>query len=381
MENVSSNTKPIKVLFVIDSFRMGGAEKITASLLTRFDQNNIVPVLCTLNNKDESPKLLEPVHQAKIATHNLGITRLISRKVIHKLRKIIQDEKIQLIHAQLQDSNILSAIAGKFSGIPVISTRHLIGDPDNTWRLKLRNWLERFLTRTCMAYLIGVSDSARENYIHLSGISPHKSGTIYNGIDIDRFHEPIKTRELKKELGISENTPIIALVSVLRPGKGHHTAIKAMGFINNAHLLIVGNGPPTFTSNLKKFAYDLRERIHFLGEQLDIPEILANCDLVILPSEYEALPTVLIEAGAAVKPAITCNVGGCSEVIQDGETGFLIQPNDHQELANKVIFLLSNESLSKHMAQKAYINVKNKFSVTRQIRELSELYIKLLDAK
>lgn len=364
---------PLRVLFVIDSFRMGGAERITAALLPQLDRTHITPVLCTLNRKDESP-LLEKISVLEIPTFNLGARRLLDFRAFRNLMRLLRNQQVELIHAQLQDATIMAAAAGFLTRIPVVATRHLVDDDTSTQRRKLRNRLERFVARNMLARLIAVSEAVRIQYLADASLSPQICRTIYNGIELQNYFETADKSVQCRKTGLPEDAPLIVMVGVIRPGKGQKTAIEAMNLIPGAHLLLVGDGDPHLLTILKQKAADQLQRIHFLGERTDIPDILAASHILILPSESEALPTVLIEAGAAALPSVASDVGGCREIIEHGKTGFLIPPADPVALAEAVNALLGDATLARSMGGAARDLVTRRFSLQRQAAELTALY-------
>src|SRR5260370_11252663 len=157
--------RPIHVLFLIDSFQMGGAERITAALLPYLDRSRVTPVVCTLRARGDSPL----AHQlGDVRRLDLGAKRMLDLAAFRRLLRVLRDEQIDLIHAQLQYSTILAVPATKLTGIPVVVTRHLIGADEGNSRKRVRNEIQRFTIPAGARRVITVSDAARDHYARLA---------------------------------------------------------------------------------------------------------------------------------------------------------------------------------------------------------------------
>ncbi len=368
---IKSLDRPIRVLLLIDSFRMGGAERITVDLLPHFDRIRVTPMICTLHRRRESP-LAEQI--GDIPRFDLAAKRMLDLEAFRRLVRLCKSKKIDIIHAQLQDANIMAAAVHRWTGLPAVTTRHLIGDDAQNVRRRLRNRLEHVAVRYGMSRIIAVSNATRDSYSRLTGIRLSRFRTIYNGINLGRFAFAEDKHVKRASLGLPDDGPIITFVGVMRPGKGHEVAIDAARQLQGMHLLLVGDGKPPFRSQLEEQAKGLEDRVHFLGQRMDVPEILSASDVLILPSDSEALPTVLIEAGASGLPSIATTVGGCGEVIEHGSTGILIPPQDPQSLVEAVRGLVENPLLAEQMGKAAYKRVHSLFTLPGQAAALADLY-------
>ncbi len=363
--------RPLRVLLLIDSMRMGGAERITVALLPHFDRERVTPIICTLHKRRESPLANQ---LGDVLRLDLGARRLLDPGAIRRLLQIIRTQQIDLIHAQLQDATIFGAIAHQRLGVPMIVTRHLMVDDTSTRRRLLRAVLERFVIRHTAARIITVSDAAQAAYSQAIKCPASRFQTIYNGIDLERFSPADDKTILRRNLNLPIAGPLVTMVGVIRPGKGHEVAINAARLLPDIHLLLVGDGMDKYRAELEAQARDLPDRVHLLGQRLDIPDILRASDLLILPSENEALPTVLIEAGATALPVIATQVGGVPEVVRDGETGILIPPRDPQALADAIRRLVDDPTLASALGRCAYDHVRGLFTLDHQAEATTTLY-------
>lgn len=368
-----ANKPPIRVLYLIDAMRMGGAERITVALLRHLDRSRITPIICTLNKKDESPL----VEQLGVKRYDLEAKRLLDPNAFRRLIEIIRQERIDVIHAQLQDATIFAAAAKRFTRVPVVVTRHLIDDDRKNWRRRMRNRLEQFTIHQSVEKMITVSDAAKYNYLEKTNLPHHRIETIYNGIHLDNFKPADNKNTVRQSLHLPHDKPIVTMVGVMRPGKGHAVCIEAAHRVPEARFLLVGDGE--LRPELEQQAQGLEDRIHFLGQRMDIPDILSASDIFVLPSDMEALPTVLIEAGASGLPSIASHVGGIPEIIQDGETGVIIPPRDPDALASAIKDLIHNPEKANRMGQQAYRHVHERFDLFQQVTATLNLYERLIN--
>jgi glycosyltransferase involved in cell wall biosynthesis len=201
-----------------------------------------------------------------------------------------------------------------------------------------------------------------------------------NGIDGSKFLIDIDKERKKKELGISNGGPIIGLGVRLSKQKGITYLLQAMPEIIKAYpditLVIAGEG--YYEDRLRREARDreIDKNVVFIGPRLDMPEVLKLFDLYVLPSLWEGLPIVILEAMAAGCPIVATNVGGNYMAIRNGESGSLIEPQSPSRLASEVIRLLGNDALRASYAKKGIELFKETFSVEVMTQHYQRLYLR-----
>ena len=176
---------------------------------------------------------------------------------------------------------------------------------------------------------------------------------IPNGIDLKRF-ENLPRKNIRESLGIEGNEKIVLFVGTLKPVKGVSYLIEAMNVVNNkAKLLLVGDGGER--RNLETFVKksDLQKYVNFVGKIPNdkVPEYMAASDVFVLPSLSEGFPVVVVEAMASGLPIIATDVGGLSEIVKDGENGFLVEPKNTNEIAEKILSLLEADMLRERISE------------------------------
>jgi glycosyltransferase involved in cell wall biosynthesis len=256
----------------------------------------------------------------------------------------------------------------------VVITRHLIEDDAHNWRRWMRNQLEKFVIRRTVDRIITVSEATKRAYAEMINLPESRFETIFNGIELDQFAPVEDKRAARIVLALPTDGPLIAMVGVMRPGKGQGVAIDAMQELAGMHLLLVGDGKPPYRDELEARARDLGERVYFLGQRMDVPAILAASDLLVLPSDSEALPTVLIEAGASGLPVVATNVGGIPEIIKDGDNGLLIPPQNPAALAQAIRRIIDDPDLARAMGDRGYKRARDLFTLDTQADKTVSLY-------
>jgi L-malate glycosyltransferase len=204
--------------------------------------------------------------------------------------------------------------------------------------------------------------------------------TVYNFID-DRVYYKKDSAHLRSEYGIKPEEKVIIHVSNFRKVKRVPDVIKAFDIIRKempAKLLLVGDGPEmTIVSQLVE-DLNLADYVLFLGKQENLEELYSISDLKLLLSEKESFGLVLLEAMACGVPCIGTNIGGIPEVISDGETGFICEVGNVEEIAERAIQILSDEQLHKTMAVNSIHRVKTKFNAHAIVQEYETIYKNLL---
>jgi len=299
-----------------------------------------------------------------------------------KIAKILKREKTDIIHTH----NTQPFVEGSLGSLlapnvkVIVHTDHARVFPDKK-RYMFSEWLmSHFAWR-----VVGVSDHTSQNLIKYEKISPRKIITIPNGIDGSKFDIKIDKEKKKKELGLIGFDPIIGLGVRLAEQKGITYLLKAMPrvieYFPNIALVIAGEGP--LESDLQNEAKTLgiRKNVHFVGPRLDMPELLKLFDIYILPSLWEGMPMVLLEAMAASCPILSTHVGGIPSVIRDGENGLLAKPKDSNQTSNQIIKILTNKHLSDKYSKQARQDFMSQFTAAGMASEYETLYLKSLKTK
>lgn len=205
---------------------------------------------------------------------------------------------------------------------------------------------------------------------------------IPNGIDLEKFKDLSKVT-LRKGWKIEDEEKILTFVGTLRPFKGVEYLIRAMKIIRqknaDARLMLVGNGENR--EKLEKLVKELilEEYVRFIGkvQNEEVPEYMVASDIFILPSLSEGFPVTVLEAMASGLPIIVTRVRGLQEIIKDGENGFLVEPKNPEQIAEKVLMLLEDEELRERISRnnKKRVNDYSWESIVERVEEVYQSYL------
>lgn len=368
--------KKIKLLQITHDLAIGGLQQVVVNICRSIDRDKFdVTVLCLRYMGEFVPQVEELgikvifLPQKKKGTDHFSFL---------KVAKVLKDEKIDIIHTHNTQPFIDGTLAAILAGVKaVIHTDHCRSFPD-----KRRYMFAEWLVSHYASKVVGVSDHTSDNLVKYEHISRKKIVTIPNGIDESIYDIDMNRDQKKKELGIKNNGFIIGLGVRLSKQKGITYLIQAMPEIikhfPDITLVITGDGAEK--DNLVKEAGELgvSDNIIFTGPRLDIPELLKLFDLYVLPSIFEGLPMVLLEAMAAKCPIVATDVGGNSTAIEHRKNGSLINSKDPEGFANEVVKVLGDNELKAQYIDKSYELLKNKFSARIMTNEYEKLYTEAL---
>jgi len=230
--------------------------------------------------------------------------------------------------------------------------------------------------------VITVGESTRRYMIQERRIPGDRIVTIPTGVDLKEF-DPERIREnLREELGIAKEAPVFGTVAVFRRLKGHRYLLEAtreiLRFLPAAKLILAGEGPQE--KNLLKIIEELgiRESVILPGYREDVQRVLNTLDVFVFPSLQEALGTAILEAMAMKRPVVATRVGGIPQIVEEGRSGFLVQPGDSVAISEKVVFLLRHPELGKEMGTWGRKFVEAHYDNRLMVERLIRLYHELI---
>jgi len=216
---------------------------------------------------------------------------------------------------------------------------------------------------------------------------------IPNGIDADAFAAAACRGRFRKELGLGPEDPLLVMAAQMVPWKGHRSFLQALALVRSRNPRAIGavagadlfGDHSSYPEELRKLArsLELETAVHFLGYRTDIPDLMADADLVIIPSNAEPFGRVALEAMAVGTPVVGRGTGGLPEVVEDGVTGRLTRPPEAdvpEELAELICGLLADRAGREAMGAAARARVRERFSLTRHVAEVCEVYRQVLRA-
>jgi len=369
---MKKHTVKKNVMFAIWALEPGGAEQMVISLASGLDRTRYNPIICCLNHKGRFASRLE---QGDVKVIELNKGPAIDFLIIPKLIKVMRRYKIDIVHTHLWTADFWGRIAAKLAGIPIIiSTAHNV----DIWKPKLFLWFDRVLSKSTDK-IIAVSKKVRLFYIEKAGIEKDKLITIYNGVASKKTGIEAGDRlKKRKELDLGSKDKIIAVIGRLVEQKGHIYFLEAMKKISSEipklKALIIGDGPLKNRLMDKARELGLEGKVIFTGIREDISEILPLIQFLVMPSLYEGLPIVALEAMAQGKPIIATEVGGIPEAVLHNKTGILVPPGNPSLLAESIIQLTESCELRKSFGKEAKKLVREQFDLKQMLKHTQAIY-------
>ncbi len=376
-ELVPNPQRPLNALFVITSMPVGGAETLLVNLLRRFRSSHIVPSVACL--KEKGPLGEEIAKEFKLTEH--WLQSKYDLRVLPSLANHIRKEKIDaVISVGAGDKMFWGRLAARFASVPVIcSALHSTGWPDGVGRMN------RWLTPITDAF-IAVAKQHGQFLVNFEKFPASKVAVIPNGVDTHRFRPNHESKtQVRKELGLAPDTPLVGIVAALRPEKNHalflNAASRVIKKIPNAHFVIVGDGPERNNIERTIAALSLGESVTLLGTRSDTPSLLAAMDVFALTSHNEASPVSILEALSCGVPVVSTRVGSVVESVHDQWNGFTVEPGDVDAVAERVQYLLMNKETAETMGNNGREHVQTHGSLETMVRMYEHLIHSIFDRK
>ena len=374
---------PIRVLYVMTTLDVGGAEGQFALLAERLDRRRFDVMVITLGDESALARRLRdvgiPVVALRVVTsagwHPFRLLAAIPR-VLAEVRHF----RPAIVHGVLIHGYLLGGFAARFNGVPVlISSRRALSSAKTRFRplLILEQWVNRF-TRVVIAN----SEAVRQDAIRAEGLPAHKVRVIWNGIVATRYSQPVD-ESLRVGLELQYSEPVIAIVSNFIRYKGHAHFLRAFAALAAEHTrataILIGDGPERRTCEALVSDLQIADKVRFLGQRPDVPRLLQLADIVVHPSLTEGFSNAILEAMAAGKPVIATNVGGNPEAVTHGVTGYIVTPADADALLAPMRLLSSDRTLRESMGAAGRQRIASSFSIEGMIQRYEDCYREVVE--
>lgn len=353
----------LRILEVITPSHYSGAERVVVFLSQELQRQGHELLVAT----KPLPLLEQELAKRGVPCQPGPYSGKLNRQVGQRLRELIREFRPDLVHAHLSTAAWWGAWAAHQEGLPCAA--HVHGMTHTLWYRRAD-------------LLIGPSRGVRD-YLVAHRIPPHKTAVVYNGLDPATFVGLPPADQVRAELNLPPQVPVIGVVAHLAAKKGHRVLLQAMALLSSRHpdlhCLCLGRG--ALRPTLEQVARDLglADRVHFLGYRHDALAITQLFDVTVLPSiQKEGLGLCLIEAGFLGIPAACSDAPGMNEVILDGLNGLLAPPGDAPALATALDRLLSDPDLRRRMGEAGRRRVSEMFTLRKQAQETVQVFEQLL---
>lgn len=358
-----------RVLQLIGSFHQGGSERQAVALASMLKKEGSFDVsIATMNREGVLLKDAETVAGGEIA--EFPLTSFYDSNFLRQARrcaKYLRDNKIDVVHTHDFYTNVFGMVSAALARVPVriASKRETRG-----MRSRAQEFVERLAFSRAHA-IIANSESTRD---YLAGSIREKTHVIYNGVDLTHFNADGHSTNGGRSVAMVANLrhDVKNVPMFLRAAK------RVVADIPDANFVIAGEGE--LESQLKNTAklIGVADNVRFVGRCADVPTLLAKSNACVLTSRAEGFSNSILEYMAAGKPVVATNVGGASEAIVDGETGYLVASDDDEAMAKRLSEILGDAKRAGEMGEKAKRRIVENFSADAQLQKTLRLYNKLL---
>jgi len=353
-----------KILIIINNLGIGGAERLVIDDINEMIKLGINVKLITLKSEKKAT-LKDGLFLDQKNWLPIPFNGFYDIKHWLDLIKEIKRYKPAVVFTHLWFGTIVGVLASYFARVPlIISFEH--GIPH--LRKKLKNFLVELISHFFSDKIIAVSQDTKKELMRYHGVKENKIKVVINGIDIEKFSKALPS-DVREEYGLKDEFIFLSVGSLRSKQKNFDTLIRALALTEKGVLVIAGDGVEM--PNLKKLANDLKvqERVYFLGNRKDIPQLLKSADCFVLVSRYESLGIVVLEAMAAGKPIIVSNFGPSKEMIENERNGLFVPINDIRALSNALKRIEEEPELRYCLAQEAEKD-SVRFSVQNHVSSL-----------
>lgn len=378
----------VRIVHVVTRMNVGGAARHLITLLPLLRERGFEPVLVHgMADPQEGELLPDDERVIRLPTLRRPVDPFADLRALRELRRIVDRLRPHVVHTHMAKAGALGRVAAHRARVPaIVHTFH--GHVLEGYFSKRMNSIllraERYLADRSDA-LIAVSSTVRDDLLRLGIGDQARWRVIAYGVDLEPLLvSEIDSAEARRSLGVPAGVPVVGIVGRLVPIKNHALFFEAARAVLERHadavFVVAGDGE--LRASLESDAASaLGDRVRFTGWVRSLPELYAALDVVVLTSLNEGTPFSLVEAAAAGVPAVATNVGGVSDVVADGETGFLVPSGGARALAAAISRLLGDRSLSRRMGEAARRWAATAFSPEVMADRVAEVYLEILAAK
>lgn len=380
----------MKALFIVDTLGAGGAERSLQELLPPFRAGGVEPIVACFHHRAEGvEKLVLREHDVRILA---GRSRLAQMRA---LRRLAVAERIELAHSSLFEADVLGRTALGGTGIKVVTSlvnmpyepARLSNDPHvDRKRLALARGLEIVTGRLFADHFHAITEAVKTSAVERLWIPARKISVVYRGRDAHRLgrRSPERRARARRELGIADDAFVVLNVARQEFQKGQRHLLEAFASVRANHpsaLLLIAGRSGNATASLQEAASALGDGVRFLGHRDDVPEVMAAADVFALPSLWEGLGGVLIEAMALEVAIVSSDLAPTREVLDQGARGLLVPPGDQAALAQALTRLIADVPLRQELIREGRRAFELHFTLQASAERLLSVFQRTLSGQ
>ncbi len=360
----------LRVLQVIPTLDRSGAEKQMVLLATGLPRDRFRVEVAGLTRLGP---LKAELDKAGIPVHSIGKRLKVDPFALGRLVALMRRERYDVVQTWIFAANVYGRVAATRAKVPVVVTAEMAVD---TWKGPTHLLIDRHLARRTDR-VVGNSNAVVDFY-RSAGVPADRLAMIPSGIADEEPPSDVDPSAVRAQFGIAPDAPLVLFVGRLAAQKAVDDLIAACDLLQHVQpdlrTLIVGDGPLRDRLRSLSHAFGLDARVTFLGHRDDVPRLLAACNLLVLPSLYEGLPNVVLEAMRFRKPVVATAAPGTTEVVVDGVTGLLVPMQHPPSLAKAIRDLVRDPELARRMGEAGRARVEAEFRATIMVDRFATLY-------
>lgn len=386
-----SGRRRLRVAQLIESLGLGGAEWLAVQIANaRFAAGDLAYLYVMTEEGELSARVAPGVHtrylryeRASIA-NPLAFASSVARGGRLLSRQIVQDG-VEIVQSHLPGANYWGLMLQMRGVCPVIPTIHnnqefRYGREDQVWRAKLRRRAYVEMLRRCPA-VVAVSEGVRASLGADLGLTPVELArvrVIANGVAIPESLDPALAQQVRMKYGIPSGDPLVVSAGRMTEQKNHVLLLEAMLRLRRTGVrcraIITGDGPLRAFLERRIDELGLADQVVLPGNVRDLTELMQGADVFVLPSLWEGLPLVLLEAMACGLPVVGTRIRGVAEVVEDGVSGLLVEPGDAGAMAQAIVTLLGSAERRAAFGAAGLEIVRREYDFERVAEALGRLY-------
>jgi len=376
----ANQVAPVNVLLVTDVFAAadGGTEQHLLYLLRKLPRERLRVDFAILDGAHPIDPASFPIEPTMLGEGcRSGIVGAVQR--IRRLARMIRQDRIDVVHTFCTTSEQTALLATRLAGRGrVLGVRRNAG----YWHTRRTLWKARLLRLLGGSYAANCQ-AAKEFSTKNEWISADRITVIPNPLSADRLADGLENLSTRSDLGIEPEERVVCIVGTLRPVKDHGTFLRAAQLVAQEHpctrFLVIGRQLPDTFADLQTLVRSLgiERQVTWLGDVPNPMSILPHCDVAVLSSQSEGFSNALLEYAAVGVATVATDVGGSSEVVLDGKTGFLVPPARPDAMAAKISQLLSDEEARQEFAERARRRARSEFSEQNILAKYTDLYARI----
>ena len=359
----------LNVLQLIPTLDRSGAEKQMVLLAEGLPRDRFRVEVAALTRLGP---LEADLNAAGVPVTLIGKRLKIDPFALARLTRFLKRKRFDVVQTWVFAANSYGRVAAWRAATPVVVTAEMAVD---LWKNRGHLMIDRALARRCDR-VVGNSQAVVDFY-RAAGIPEDKLALIYSGVPLSEPPEVDRAR-VRAAFGFAADAPLILYAGRLVHQKGVDVLIAALDLLQHVRpsvrTLIVGAGPLQSELEETAHAFRLDERVKFLGHRDDVPRLLAAADMLVLPSRYEGLPNVVLEAMTYRKPVVATAAPGTTEVVRDGENGLLVPLNDANALTRALRTLADDPTLRQRLGAAGRARVEAEFTAAAMVEHFAALY-------